>query len=147
MTTVAYRSGVLAADTQSAGEDGTKYRMRKIHMTTHSGVLYGCAGDTSAILRIRRWMERNTTSRPRLPKDTDADVLMVKPDGTLWMLNDAFDWEPVDAKFHAIGSGASFALGAMARGATAVQAVKIAARFDINTSAPIDTLVLPRASA
>ncbi len=44
---------------------------------------------------------------------------------------------PIEAPFAAIGSGAELALGAMAQGATAIQAVKIACRFDIHSRPPV----------
>jgi ATP-dependent protease HslVU (ClpYQ) peptidase subunit len=148
VTTIAYKAGILAADTQVTCGDGSKMRARKIQELP-DGSFYACAGDTSAILRIQRWMARGMPrrNRPRVPKDAEADLLMVKPDGSAWLLNDGFDFERVETPFVAIGSGAAYALGAMARGATAVQAIKIAAKFDVNTSAPIDSVSARNAEA
>jgi ATP-dependent protease HslVU (ClpYQ) peptidase subunit len=142
MTTIAYRDRVMVADTQVTCGDGSKTITHHKIRILPDGTLYGCAGDTAAILRVQRWMERGMPSRPRprIPKDTDFDLLMVKPDGSAWMLNDAFDFERIETEFVAIGSGAAYAMGAMACGRSAVQAVKVAARFDVNTSAPYDVL-------
>ena len=43
----------------------------------------------------------------------------------------------IRAKFLAIGSGAAVALGAMAAGADAKQAVRIACQFDAHTKGPV----------
>jgi hypothetical protein len=143
VTTVAYRNGVLAADTQLTCSDGSKLLAHKIQRLV-DGSHYACAGDTTAILRVQRWMQRGMPSRPRprIGKDLSIDLLLVKPDGTAWLLNEAFDFEPVENEFIAIGSGAAYAMGAMACGRTAVQSVKVAARFDVSTSAPIDIVQL-----
>jgi ATP-dependent protease HslVU (ClpYQ) peptidase subunit len=132
---------VLAADTQATSADGTKSIAHKLGKLP-DGSIYGCAGDTSAILRIRRWLERGMPSRPRprVPKETEWDVLLVKGDGSAWLLNNSFDFEKVEDAFCAIGSGSAYALAEMACGRSSVQAVKVAARFDVNTSTPIDIL-------
>jgi ATP-dependent protease HslVU (ClpYQ) peptidase subunit len=95
---------------------------------------FACRDGCSAACRRAR--------RPRIGKDLSIDLLLVKPDGTAWLLNEAFDFEPVENEFIAIGSGAAYAMGAMACGRTAVQSLKVAARFDVSTSAPIDIVQL-----
>jgi ATP-dependent protease HslVU (ClpYQ) peptidase subunit len=47
---------------------------------------------------------------------------------------------PRGAKFWAIGSGAPYALAAMYAGASATEAVKIAAKIDTSTGLPVKTL-------
>jgi ATP-dependent protease HslVU (ClpYQ) peptidase subunit len=142
MTCIAYRKGVLAADTQITCGDGRKIRASKIQALP-DGSYFACAGDSKAIVRISRWIHRGmpTKGRPRCSEDT-FDVIMVRQDGTLLTANDALDFEALSEPFYAIGSGGAYAMGAMARGATAIQAVKIAARFDTNTSGPVDSVVI-----
>jgi hypothetical protein len=48
----------------------------------------------------------------------------------------------IDHDFTAVGSGADFAIGAMAFGSDAKTAVKIACRYDINSRPPIHTMTL-----
>jgi ATP-dependent protease HslVU (ClpYQ) peptidase subunit len=148
VTTIAYKAGVFAADTQVTCGDGSKLIVHKIKKLD-DGSHYAMAGDTSAILRVERWMQRGmpTRPRPRINKETDCDMLLVKADGSAWLLNDGFDFEKVDNAFIAIGSGAPYAMAAMACGRNAVQAVKVAARFDVNTSGPVDSVVIPNRQA
>ena len=40
----------------------------------------------------------------------------------------------------AVGSGCEFAIGAMAAGASSADAVRIAAKFDINTGGPVQEI-------
>jgi len=61
----------------------------------------------------------------------DCYVLMVKPNGELFLAEDGLYFSgPIQCEYHAVGSGAKYALGAMAVGASAAQAVEVAARFD-----------------
>jgi ATP-dependent protease HslVU (ClpYQ) peptidase subunit len=150
VTTIAARVGeretVLAADTQITCGDGSKMSTRKIHAMPDGSLVAFC-GDSRYINRVRRWLARGAPrkGRPRIDAD-EFDMLVVKPDGSLWGTNDALDLEPIEEPFFSIGSGRGYAMGAMARGATPKQAVRIAARYDINTGVPIDEERVTRAT-
>jgi hypothetical protein len=66
--------------------------------------------------------------KPPRPKETMFVVLT--GDKKIYTFNDPTEWMQVDANHYAIGSGSTFALGALATGASALDAVKTASKFD-----------------
>ena len=142
MTCIAVRNRVMAADTQMTIGD-EKLRVKKLRVL-EDGSIFGSAGDASAIDKLEEWVKAGApkNKRPRINKELAIECLVLKPDGTIWFIGTDLVFEQLAAEFMAIGTGGAYALGAMARGATAVQAVKIAARFDVNTSEPIDKMEL-----
>lgn len=143
MTTIAYRDGVMAADTCMTNSGGTRYAsVRKIHRCS-DGSLMGGAGDFCAVLAIWAWYDRGCPAddQPELPTDDDSIscVLIARPDGTMAYVEGDLKECPIEGDFHAIGSGVEGALCAMAAGASAAAAVEIVSRFDIFTNGPFIT--------
>lgn len=145
MTTVAYRNGVMAADSQATSS--FKQKCQKIHKIGDS--YFGICGRVSSaylflewIRQDRRdWVESERNPPSPLSDDDDFSALELCEEG-------AFEWDgkltrtPVLIEFFAIGSGADFAMGAMAMGADAVEAVKVARTLDPNTGGVIKKAVL-----
>lgn len=81
-------------------------------------------------------------------------VLVVTPEGEAYLAHDGLLFSgPLSADYFAIGSGSTYAMGALEAGATAFTAVRIAARLDPWTSGPYHLInhegeheVLPEAS-
>lgn len=73
--------------------------------------------------------------------DDWVTMLMVAPDGSLRRLTKG-GVASFEAPFYADGSGGEYAMGAMAMGANARQAVQVACRFDLASGDGIDTLTL-----
>lgn len=123
MTTIAYKDGVLAADTRVTQDDTILPNASKIardypYSTAFCGALkvrqdFSQHRDFSK-LPDDGWESINGNG---ILRDSDGATLTI-PKGDFW----------------AIGSGAHFALGAMAAGATPEEAVKIAARYDTGTN-------------
>lgn len=145
MTTITYRDGMMAADTTTFFRGiavGTSHKIELIE-----GYLVGCAGDASSGKLFKSWFVdrflRDVPEKAAFAHDSEINALTIAPDGrvTCWDIQ----LEPIrlKAQFHAIGSGADVALGAMAMGANARQAVEIAMRFDAHTRGKIDVLRLP----
>lgn len=144
MTTIAYRAGILAADTQGT-RGNSRIRVRKIQRLD-DGSLFAGAGAFPAIVKVHKWANAGMPD-DKLPKlalgdDGEVECLIVRPDGTIVLVDEALTPETLVQEFVAIGTGCEYALGAMACGRTAARAVKIAARFDTNTSEPIETMQL-----
>lgn len=78
------------------------------------------------------------------PKLKDSCLLVMKPDGGLWMVEDEFPAFPLLDREAAIGSGAAAAMTAMRGGMSAGEAVKAVCRIDPNTSDPVQMLRLPK---
>lgn len=134
MTTIAYKDGQVAADTQETS-DYVKNRGPKLVRLPCGGVAGG-AGDSVQVQRALNWLEK---PRGKAPKLLDAQILVAYGDGRIGYFNDPkWTFVPVYGVF-AIGSGSQAAFAAMNHyGATAEQAVLAAASVDPNTSAPVD---------
>ena len=139
MTTIACRDGEMAADTQCTGD--YTLRMQKI-MQLADGSIVGMAGSVSEAYAAASWLANGSQGEP--PKFKGASLLILKPDASLWMADNAFPAFPLLDKMAAIGSGAQAAMVAMQQGATAAAAVKVAAKIDPYTSEPIQLLALER---
>ncbi len=133
MTTIAYRDGIMAADSRAYSGDKTPIGFKaKIHRLA-DGTLFGVSTTSVGGDQIlRRWIEAGcpVVAGDAL-KPESFMALMVKPDGTVWYANNNLEWSgPLLAEFWAIGSGEHFALGALAHGASAEEAVAAAIRLD-----------------
>ncbi len=139
MTTIAYRDGILVADSQvtlgSMRMPGNAIKIGK----TKAGVLYGGAGSVAAIGQFFDWV--NEPTEDNLPEG-DYSGLIVTPKGEVMEVENGVFLPSMKAKYRAIGSGAPYALAAMMAGASAQEAVKIATKLDIHSSGPIKTLKL-----
>ena len=137
MTTVAYRNGVLAADSRLNWDDAYATSMTKLTKLP-DGSWLSTAGAMQDGERLRKWYEKGAVAS-RYPKKMSIQGLLLAPDGSVWMFDDdgRIRVEENSDHFVAIGSGAPAALGAMQMGAGAVQAVEIAAKIDLATGLPV----------
>ena len=135
MTTIAYRNGEVAADTQATGYD-CKFRITKLRRLPCGGVVGGCGG-TTALVRAMDYLVRGRKGSP--PKLKGAMLFVAYGDGRVTTIEDN-TWAEIECCGPvALGSGMQAALAAMNHfGATAEQAVMAAASVDPNTSAPVD---------
>lgn len=142
MTTIAFDGETLAADRKM----GDRYNVQKIFKVP-GGYAAGC-GDYDFIIEIVNWLAEGSDrdNIPALPeKDNDGDakaeVIVISNLGKVtWLTWPFLRPVPISEKKVAYGSGGDIALGAMAAGATARQAVAIACRFDPNTGQGIDAV-------
>lgn len=142
MTTIAYRSGCMVADSQCTGTSGAKCRVRKLIRIPGLGV-FGGAGDFVAVLLLRDWAIAGFEGK-RPSKTSEAECLLAKEDGTVWYLAGSGPPFEILDEYTAVGSGSSFAEGAMAYGASAMEAVQIAAQHDSGTSGPFQQMRVKR---
>lgn len=139
MTAIAYRDGVMAADTQvTDGYDMICGHMRKIARSP-SGTLGAASGRAGVCAEFRRWIEAGVIDgwiaggfgEPlALNQEAGAfGALIVTVEGQVIHV----DWQgravEMGAPFHAEGCG-PFLAGAMAAGADAETAVRIAILHD-----------------
>lgn len=138
MTTLAFRDGVLAADRLCSGNSaiyGFKTKIVKRH-----GFIAGATGSTPLCRRFTDWFMDGMAGLPTMRNgDCDATgVLIIAPKRWITFTPDGHEF--YEREFMAWGSGCEFAIGAMAMGATAEQAVEVASRFCLHTGGPVDTL-------
>ena len=146
MTTIAFKNHVLAADTMITDRGGAFGAAKKIWRQKND-IRIGVAGDAAFIDRIQRGLahvdaltaedfalEAVKILREYDEKEApDVDILVVSSG-----LNFSVDWYGIllvqDAQNGlAIGSGSKFAKAAMMAGASATEAVEIAAILDHGT--------------
>lgn len=136
MTTLAYDGRTLAGDRQLT-LGGTPMPATKIFRLNTE--LIGLCGSVQESLMFLEWF-RNGKDPEAKPKLTEGfSALVITPDRIMRYEDGLMPW-PVDLPFWAAGSGADYALGAMAAGKNAAEAVEIAIRFDINSGIGVDAL-------
>jgi ATP-dependent protease HslVU (ClpYQ) peptidase subunit len=136
MTTIAFDGCTLAGDRQSTA-GGTPTETRKVFEVlspTGERWLYGCAGNAAQCQEFTRRVQ----AKMPMPTFTDFAVLAVGPDGSIWQAEENLIWERKGTIQWAAGSGANYALGAMAAGATAEEAVRVAMGLDVSTGLGVD---------
>jgi hypothetical protein len=144
MTTITFKAGILAADTLISYSNITNGNRNKIaRCGKHTVAL---AGNTYLRRPLEEWVADgcNPASVPQALLDDDAvfAALIIDQDGNVFEFDNGY-LTPVYADYTAIGSGAMLALGAMAHGASAVEAVIAAALHDKNSGGPVTSLSFP----
>lgn len=137
MTTIAFKNGVLAADSMAC-IGNRKSTTKKIHIVDGKFVIAG-AGALADIMRVVEYVHENGLSECTRLFDIEAFPSAIAIDinsGTPYRLERGV-WLAITDEYYAVGSGADFALGAMAMGADAVAAVQHAAALDIYTAGPV----------
>lgn len=167
MTTIAYRAGIMACDSCWSYDDGVDSLQTKIKRLP-SGALLGSAGDNDGrelekLLANVKTPGQMPTKRQFLDIRVDYLGILVLPKGRVYkigathqseanwgseMKDDIGVWE-IAGDFTAAGTGSRWAMGAMAAGKGAIDAVKIGCRFDLNSRAPVYSyhLIIPRKTA
>lgn len=153
MTTIAYRDGVIAADScvslQTEAGGARKFRCEKLYRKQVKGprgksewIVIGLAGESAPGLVFLDWYGTD--------KEKPTDLIEGSADFTALILTkrglfeaDAYCRpEKILNRFYAVGSGAKAAMGAMYAGATAKRAVQIAAKIDPYTAGPFAVMGL-----
>lgn len=132
MTTIAYRDGVLAADTRSSSNDCV-LSDRHPKIVRRGRVMAAATGTTAMCREFLAWVSGGMRGAPpENPHPSNSEWtywgLVVSPTGA-WVFQEP-GVVPVTSEFYAMGSGRDFALGAMMAGASAADAVAVAMRLD-----------------
>lgn len=154
MTTVAFRDGIMAADSCLSEVDGEDNNtifvgdVQKIYRL-NDGSLIGMSGDAEGQCVLNLLNDKAIAET----KMADAlaslihvrSCLLVRPSGQMiWVSTgeDSAAYTPFQDRFAAVGTGKQLAYGAMERDATALQAVVAASRRHAYTRAPFVEVVL-----
>jgi hypothetical protein len=109
------------------------------------GSLFGRSGSVAFGDKVQAWLEGGCKDPPPEYKtDGGFGAMLLRPDGTLFIIGEDVEPSAVQIPF-AVGSGMDIAIGAMAAGKTAEEAVRIASRYDSNTGGKITSLNLKEA--
>lgn len=107
----------------------------KLFITKNGWAFAGC-GEVSDCRRTFDWANAElgaAKKATKLPPGGDCIAFAVSPDGVLFCIERGYLFEMPSAPYAAIGSGADFAFGAMAAGASAIKAVEISSTLDAST--------------
>lgn len=145
MTTIAYRDGIMAADSLVVSvSDVRRGHGQKITRLKDGGLLGFCGGTGYQPL-IVQWLNNGAEAkdRPVIDKE-DGGVagLLVRQDGATYTFGNGLLFAEVEALYLAAGSGNELALGAMAAGLSAENAVKIACQLDVFSGLPVRAVPL-----
>jgi hypothetical protein len=136
VTTVAFDGNTLAADTlitsdwKSAGHS-------KFHMF-RNGSVGAFAGMWGKVQEAIKFLEGDAESAP----DDDWDAIVLRTDGTAWVIDAEGCHLDITGKHYAIGSGAQFALGAMACGRDAADAVRVSIGLDPYSGGEVECITI-----
>lgn len=137
MTTIAYRDGVLAADTQINSANGNRAGFLHKIGVTKDGLWWAFSGACQMQAACVAWAEKEPASRN--PPEIEGVFILFEKDGTFreWW---GQGWITTIDPNPAWGSGERIARGAMFVGADAVNAVRAAIALDPESGGKITVL-------
>lgn len=139
MTVIAAKEGVMAADTMlSAGN--AQNRAQKLVRMTDGGVAGGCGVWRKAYVGLQFLAAGGDPNGKDGPDIDGATLLIARPDGSLWMVEDEFPAFPLMDAIAAIGCGADAAKMAMEMGLSAVEAVAKVTKQDVLCGDPVQSM-------
>lgn len=134
MTTIAYKEGILAADTQVTFDNIRSFG-RKIHLL-NSGAVLAFSGHVDDERKLIDYYNGVSKKRPTARKKYEFFYL----DETgipYYSINDS-GLVLLEDRFYALGSGWQIAVSAMHIGMSAMDAIKIAGELNIQTNQFVD---------
>jgi ATP-dependent protease HslVU (ClpYQ) peptidase subunit len=133
MTTIAYRDGKVAVDTQATSGGWVVPKPSLKYRRLEDGSLAVISGEMERFIGFVAWLEARGGERPCLGDDTR--VIHFKC-GKIMVYEGRGQFDET-GEFGAWGSGWPAAVGALFAGATARQAVEIAAKVDPYTGGEV----------
>lgn len=143
MTTIAYRDGIMAADSRAYSGDknpiGQKVKIRRLSDMSLFAASSSKVGQTDKLFRLTHEHGLFKT----FPTEVLAQGIVVRPNGDIFYFNDQDCFTgPIKADYLAIGSGEHYATAALFMGATAERAIEVACALDPWTGGEIHTAKL-----
>lgn len=138
MTAIAYRDGIMAADTQVGFPPSSGLKMYERKLMRIGGFVFGVSGgDAPSSQEIADWLFEDTQLLTNVPSFNRKGIRLKRSFSVLaaskyrvFTFNQKGAWDTWElSSFCAIGSGAEVCMGAMAMGATAEQAVAAAIKY------------------
>jgi len=141
MTIIAYRDGILAADSGEFDEYVCVGSVCKI-ISSPDGAYGAASGSSATVHRFHEWMMSSRLSPLSLNGERGSfSALIVMPDMSVWRMSyDGYIFPGGVQPFYAEGCARDIAIGAMAFGATALEAAKIAVSLVPYCRAPLMTM-------
>jgi len=142
MTTVVYRDGVMASDSQYVENDVIMPGHHPKVFRLPGGGIMGYCGLVEVAYQVLNLIKEN---KPLATLDefnsADTTILVVHENGKISYTNGR-EWTPIKVPYIAIGSGSPMAYGALALGASARQAVKAAMKHDTTSGGRLQAITM-----
>lgn len=137
MTVIAVRDGIIACDSRWS-LSGSLMSDNNIKLITYesSGFVLG-ADSMNANAAIMKWMRTKYDVQQRLELNATIIGLHYEHLSKIYFMDYNYNLTAHDIEFYAIGTGGQFAMGAMAHGASATEAVEAACDHDNFSAGPI----------
>lgn len=129
----------MAADTQLSSS--TIHRVQKIYPLPGGGCVGGC-GEWSKAYAAISWLLGGRQGEA--PEFENAELVLMKPDGSVWIACERFPEFPLLEDVAALGCGSAAAMALMAHGLSAKDAVRSTCRTDPGSSEPVQVFKLPK---
>jgi hypothetical protein len=140
LTTIAVSNGFVAVDSQVTGGNYV-VRGQKVFRLPDGGVVAGCGSYQAAYAGIKWLLDGERGDGPDIE---GAQLVIVRPDHSIWIAEERWPAAPILDKEYAAGCGADLARLLLAQGKSPVQAVAEACELDAMSSGPILAMaVLP----
>lgn len=140
MTTIAYRNGIMAADSGSRAGDAKQNWARKLAKGT-DGTLYGACGNAAQCETFLGWVDDGCVGDPpaadKEPEGHSSFLILVAPIHGRLQLITAYGVEKYKAPYFALGYDSGVAYGAMFTGANAPDAIAAAIEHGVGSSGPL----------
>ncbi len=135
MTTIAYRDGIMAADTQVTMEEITSYG-HKLHMIGKECI--AVAGNCDSEVYFLEWYSAGQKKEDWPVEKMKFEAMVVDQWGDVFYYNKTRARMSITHPFWSIGVGSKLAQGFMFQGMTALQAVRAVGEIEINTNEVVD---------
>jgi ATP-dependent protease HslVU (ClpYQ) peptidase subunit len=139
MTTIAVSKSQIAGDRQATHAGGLKFRLKTKIFEFNQPILYdkpiyvGLAGNVESFADVLAWFSDPTQYKTPPALKGGEGVILAKDGKIFTFFKSPANWTVIDQNTYAIGSGSHFAMGAMAAGASPIDAVKEAIKLDPST--------------
>lgn len=142
MTIIAWRDGVVAGDGLATSDEVITSRKAQKIRRMADGRIAAMMGAAVGAQEILRWIEAGEEGeQPKFEGEKSATVVVVGPEGLTCY--DEYGKEIIsEAPYRAFGHGRDLALGAMAAGASAEEAVRAACEHSVFCGGEITVLTL-----
>lgn len=121
------------------GDDGLDKTASVTRIVKHfeENAITGAIGTNTICAKYLEWAETGNEFEFEGNEEESFQAIWIDEDG-IKLTRDASTWFAISADFYAIGDGAAMAIGAMAAGASAIQAVEICIKHSATCGGALD---------
>jgi hypothetical protein len=138
MTTIAVTRDQIAGDRQVTHSGGLKFKVTtKVHefyqpLLWPKKFYVGMCGNVDEFPDILQFLY-DPAAMKKAPKGNGGECVVLTEDRKIFTFKSPSKWIHVEQPFYAVGTGMNYAMSAMECGKTAIEAVKVASKFDLYT--------------